>query len=267
MLFRRTIGAPCLAVLSGILTAGCSPVAESPSEGLTIFAAASLAEILPEVGTHFQKFHDIELEFHFASSGTLAQQLMASPSADIYLSASDRWLSEVEDMGVCDPETRRSLFSNSLVVVGNEQSNWNLVSPSKIPEIDFKWLVIGDPESVPAGEYAREWLSHLTTSEGSTVWSALRGRVSNAPDARAVLAQVKAHRSNLGITYATDFSMTPEGLNQLYQVPREIAPPIAYYAASISSTKQPELAISFLDFLESRLAKEIFTRHGFTEPN
>ncbi|MFV0415372.1 MAG: molybdate ABC transporter substrate-binding protein [Chthoniobacterales bacterium] len=230
---------------------------------LTLFVAASLTDVIQEVTAEFEKNHSVEFIYNFAGSGALARQLLASPKADLYLSANQRWMNEVEKGGLLADGTRRTLLSNTLVLIANKNSTWELNQPTAFAQLPFKFLAIGDPDSVPAGKYAKTWLESLKAENGNTLWSEVQGRISPAPDVRAALAQVEGSANVIGIVYGTDFISSDGKVRPLYKVPVKDGPKIEYSAAILKAAAEPDLSVEFLNFLSSPKAQEIFQKYGF----
>ena len=183
---------------------GCFWDRESEEE-VTVFAASSLNGSLQEIGRLFEETTGREIAFNFAGSNVLAQQIVASGGADIYFSADDRWMNFLEREGKIHSETRRDLLTNSLVAICAEDAEWNPVpNLSELAELDFNVLCVGDPDAVPAGRYARDWLSRGIRN-GSSIWDELKDRLSPATDAKAALAQALSRKDAVGIVYLTDY--------------------------------------------------------------
>lgn len=236
---------------------------ESNTKTLTLYVAASLTDVIQEVSEDFEKEHDLKVVFNFAGSGALAQQLLATPRADIYLSASQRWMDEVEKGGRIMDGTRSTLLSNNLVVIAHKTSNWELKQPSQLAELPFKFLAIGDPDSVPAGKYAKTWLESINIDDEKTLWSDVQGRISPTPDVRAAMAQVEGSADVAGIVYGTDYMASEDKVRLLYQVPLENSPKIEYPVAILAEAAEPELAAEFLEFLSNPKVRDLFRKHGF----
>jgi molybdate transport system substrate-binding protein len=245
---------------------GCHKT-EKTTPTLTLFVATSLTDVIQEIGSAYQKDHEIELIYNFASSGALAQQLLASPRADLYLSASEKWMDAVENGGKLKAGTRRTLLSNHLVVIANAKSDYHPLTPLDIGALSFSFLSIGDPDSVPAGRYAKMWLSSLKTEDGGNLWDKVSGRISPTPDVRSALMQVEGSADVIGIVYETDYKVRPQALRLLYQVPTDEGPRISYSVSILDETKLPELSQDFLEYLGSPSISSVFEKYGFTPLN
>ena len=259
---RRISSHLCVAFL---LLAGssCRPGDGQPQGRLTVFAAASLTDVLEEVGRSFRNASGIGVDFNFAGSGTLARQILATDQGDAFVSANLRWMEEVVGAGKTLPDSNRRVLLNQLAVIARKDSDFSWENPRKLAELPFRYLAMGDPESVPAGGYARDWLRSVDLPDGSTLWDAVQDRVSPAPDVRAALSQVAADRSLLGIVYVTDARTRPESIQSIFEVPIPRSPRIEYAAAVLRSTDHPAAAELFLDFLTGPEASVIFEKAGF----
>lgn len=246
---------------------GCEQTRTSEEDSsLTLFVAASLGDVIERVGAEYERTHDVELVYNFGGSGALAQQLLASPRADLFVSASQRWMDVLQERGRLVGSSRRTLLSNELVVIANRRSDLRLDSPADLCAADFEHLSIGDPEFVPGGGYAREWLRSVPCPDGGSLWSLMRDRIAPAPDVRAALTQVAGNIDVVGIVYRTDYAARPDAVRLLYEVPVEGGPDIEYPAAVIATSTAPELARDLLDTLQGPAARAVFEEHGFSAP-
>ena len=246
-----------------LAVSACGPGAASEGkEEVVVFAAASLRDVLEEIGDQFEAETGVSVLFNFAGSNVLAQQIVATPGADLFLSASARWMDTVEEANRLTAETRHALISNSLALIAHPNTTFTLADPCELASFDFKYLALGNPDAVPAGRYARTWLTTQTCGEG-TLWEALEARVAPAPDVRSALGLVVADPGLLGIVYKTDWMAFAEEARLLYEVPRETAPPIRYDLAQVAGGPNPTGAVRLHAYLRGSAARPIFERHGF----
>jgi molybdate transport system substrate-binding protein len=261
--FLRNLAA-LAATASTLLFTPClkAGAAQSPVE-LTVFAAASLTDVMGELALPFEKAHNAKVVFNFAGSNTLAQQIVASPKADVFISASEKWMDTVAKANDIAPETRKSVLSNTLVVIANPASAFAMTKPEELPALGFRFLALGDPNAVPAGKYAKQWLTGIKVGEGNA-WDSVKARVSPAPDVRAALGQVEGSEDVIGIVYSTDYVSAKGKARLLYAIPASANLAISYPAAVLREAQQPELARVFLEYLSSAEAKTVFEKHGFT---
>jgi molybdate transport system substrate-binding protein len=207
---------------------------------LRVSAAASLTDVLRELGATYQKRTGTEVVFNFGASSTLATQIAHGAPADVFVSADERQMDRV-------PTTvRRKLLSNVLVVVvpGASRADW----------LTAQRIAIANPETVPAGVYAKQWLM----SKG--LWTRLAPRMIPTDNVRAALAAVEAGHADAGIVYRTDARTSPRVRVALVV---NDGPAISYPGAVLKGAANPKDAARFLDFLASPAAKAVFRRHGF----
>lgn len=255
-----------MSLLAILCLGGCGKGDRSTPEnpGLTLFVAASLTDVIQAIGALYEETHAVDVHYNFAGSGTLAQQLIAAPRADLFISASEQWMDAVEERGRLLPGTRQTLLSNQLVIIANPGADFNWKDPTHLPDLPFAFLAMGDPTSVPAGRYAREWLESLSTADGSSAWSGVLERISPAPDVRAALTQVTGRRDVIGIVYRTDYIARRDTVNLLYEVAVADGPAIRYPIAILNKSVHPDHARDFLSFLRTPAARELFQEYGFT---
>ena len=242
---------------------GCTPDSD-PTPKLMVFAAASLHDVLLEVGGLFEQEHGIHVNYNFAGSNVLAQQLIAAPRADLFLSANKAWMSRLEQAGRIVPGSSQLVMANRLVVVVNKNSRLQGNPQELFCEPDFEHLSIGNPQAVPAGIYARQWLQKLSCDSGNA-WDVVASRVAPAPDARAALGLVEFDQDIPGIVYATDAAMSDK-VRVIYEVGGNNAPDIAYHAALVENKSSHQRTKLFLQFLSGEQVAEVFQSYGFSVP-
>lgn len=246
-----------------LAAAACAPGgdAQPPEPEVVVFAAASLREALEELGPAFERETGARVLFNFAGSNDLAQQIVAARGADLFLSASERWMDEVERAGRLVPGTRRDLLSGTLVVVAHARSPWKVDDPCDLAVRPFRHLALGDPEAVPAGTYARDWMRSVDCG-GRPLWEAVRERVAPAPDVRAALGLVLADPQVVGVVYRTDWRAFRDRLRVLHEV--RGGPPVRYVLARVADGGHDEEAGRLHAFLSGPEAARVFREHGFT---
>jgi molybdate transport system substrate-binding protein len=230
-----------------LLLAASVASAAGPSQEVTVFAAASLREALTEVGAAYEQHADVAVVFNFAGSNTLAQQIVASGAGDVFVSADQEWMDEVEKAGRLLPGTRRPVVANRFVVIARHDAKSAIAKPEDLATASFRALAMGDPGAVPAGRYAKAALK-------GPVWDAVATRVVPAPDVRAALALVESDPEIVGIVYRTDAKASTK-VRVLAELPGEAT----YPAAALREGHGRR----FVAFLSSPEARMIFEKHGF----
>ncbi len=235
----------------GLLALAASVTAEE----IRVFAAVSLTESLREIGRAYQKQTGDKISFNFAGSGTLARQIEEGAPADIFFSADEAKMDELEKKGLLVTGTRRSQLSNLLVLVTVTGST-PVGSPADLTNAAIQRIALGDTRTVPAGTYARAYLEKLG------LWRAVQPKVIPCESVRAVLAAVESGNVDAGIVYKTDAAVTRK-VRVTFEVPAAEGPKISYPVALLKSARAVEAAKKFLVYLESDAAGAVFTRHGF----
>lgn len=228
---------------------------------LTVFAAASLTDVLEPIGRAFTAATGTPVRFSFAASSVLARQVESGAPADAFISADQEWMDYLQQRGFIDAGTRSDVVSNTLVLVAPAGSPVQLRIASGFPlakELGERGrLAVADPDTVPAGRYAKAALSALG------VWEGVAGRLVPADNVRTALNFVARGEAPLGIVYGTD--ARAEARVRIVDVfPAASHEPIRYPAAVIA--KAAPGARSFLDFLSGPAAREQFDKAGFGRP-
>ncbi|HEY7699609.1 MAG TPA: molybdate ABC transporter substrate-binding protein [Vicinamibacteria bacterium] len=247
MVERAALAAGFSLLLAGSLSA------QEGETTVRVFAAASLADSLAEVLEHFEASHPgIRVVPQFGASNDLARQILAGAPAHLFLSADERQMDRAAADGWIEDGWRRDLLSNQLVIVEGRAAPSRIRGPQDLERVDR--IALGDPEAVPAGVYARQYLEKLG------LWERLRSRVVPTLDVRAALAAVASGNVDAGFVYRTDASL--EGrVRVAFEVPREEGPPIAYPLALARGGSDEARAL--YRFLGSAEASAVFERHGF----
>lgn len=250
-----TLSILCGIVASVVLT-GCGKQADEP-EPLRIHAAASTTNVIRAVAEQFTKETGTPTELNFAASSTLARQIEAGAPADIYISANVKWMDYLEEKDLLVPDSRKNLFSNSLVLIAPAQAPFEFPGDdfAALPDAFEGRLSIGDPAHVPAGMYAKAALESLG------IWQALEPRIAGAADVRNALRLVETGEASAGIVYKTDALITDKVV-VLATLPPESHPPVAYPVAQLKDSHAE--AGDFLNYLKGASAREVFIENGFS---
>ena len=228
---------------------------ESPPSGrgeIFVFAAASLADVLTEIGKGWEAASGSRPVFNFGASSDLARQLLTGAPADVFFSADIAQMDRLVKQGLVRAGDTVELVSNTLVVIVPASSQARVAGASDLSA--FARIALADPEAVPAGVYARGWL------ESEDVWRALAGRLVPMLHVRAALAAVESGNADAGIVYKTD-AMRSTRARIAFEVAEERGPKIRYPVAPLASAGPS--AASFVAYLKSPAAREVFVRHGF----
>jgi molybdate transport system substrate-binding protein len=227
---------------------------------IVVFAASSLTDALEKLGADFGKSTGIGVKFFFAASSVLARKIEAGAPADIFFSADRDSMDYLRSRKLIQAESRRDVLGNRLVLVAPAVST---VSLKIAPQFELAAalgkgrLATGDPDSVPAGRYARAALTTLG------VWNSVADHIVRAENVRAALAYVERGEAPLGIVYKSD-ALADKGVRIVDTFPTESHPPIIYPIALTVGAKS--VAAQFADYLSKPAAGAVFARYGFTAP-
>src|SRR5579885_371700 len=241
-----------LVAFSAAALAGCG----AEHGKLLVSAAASLQKPLEEIARSYEQTHlGAAVAFNFAASGMLAQQIEQGAPVDVFLSAAPQPMDRLEALRLILPGTRRNLLSNRIVLIVPK----NAQKPKGFSELTdpaVKLLAIGDPGTVPAGDYGRAALQALG------LWESVKSKLIFAKDVRQVLTYVETGNAEAGIAYSTDAARS-EKVKAVAVAPASSHPPVVYPAAVLQRTKRPAAALAFLAYLSSPPARTVFEREGF----
>lgn len=228
-----------------------------------VLAAASLQESMNAAADAWAKKGHPRPQISFAGSSALARQIEAGAPADVFVSADEPWMDEVEKKALLKPRTRVSFLQNTLVLIAPRAStvkvSFGKASPPAVPlgkalGPDGR-LALADPNAVPAGIYAKQSLTALG------LWPQVQARLAPAENVRAALALVSRGTAPLGVVYATDARADP-GVRVIATFPEKSHQPISYPVAVIAASRNPE-AEGFRRFLISAQGKAVFRSFGF----
>lgn len=224
---------------------------------ITIFAAASLTDALNEINVAWTKETNHSAAISFAASSALAKQIEAGGPADMFISADTEWMDYLDHRNLVQRETRQNLLGNHLVLIEPAASRTQI---SIVPHFDLAGalgggrLAVADPDSVPAGKYAKASLTALG------VWDSVANRLAGAENVRMALKYVARGDAPLGIVYTTDAMSEPQ-VRIAGTFPDTTHPPIVYPVALTANAKP--LAREFLSYLRGTRSSAIFQKDGF----
>lgn len=226
---------------------------------VAVYAAASLTNAVEAMRAAFERSHPgLILVPHFAASGALLQRMDNGQSCDVFLSADAVTMDAAADRHRIEPGTRRIVAGNALVLAVPSGNPAGVTGLDSLSQGGVRRVGVGNPESVPAGRYAKRAL------QAKALWFALTSKLVYYPSVRHVLAALAARECDAGFVYATDAAIAGPAVATAAVIPT--SPPVAYAAAKGANAPDPKGADAFLDFLATPEAREVFARFGFTAP-
>ncbi|MDB6093115.1 MAG: modA [Verrucomicrobia bacterium] len=239
------------------LCLACAALAiSSPAKEISVFAAASLSDALRELAGRHEKATGDEVRLNLAASSTLARQIKEGAPADLFFSADEAKMNDLEEAGAIEPGTRQSLLGNSLVIVVPTDSALTIASADALAGAGIHRVAIAEPQTVPAGIYAKEFLQKIGR------WEAVNAKAVFTENVRAALAAVESGNAEAAIVYRTD-ALISKKVKIAWEIPADAGPHISYPVALVKRGKNPAGAKRFLALLKSSEGRAVFTKFGF----
>ncbi|MBW8282062.1 MAG: molybdate ABC transporter substrate-binding protein [Rhizobium sp.] len=257
--FRSLRGLAKAALVAAAILAP-SVTAAYAEDGVTVFAAASLKEVLGKVSEAWKAETGKTTSVSFAGSSALARQIEQGAPADLFMSADLKWMDYLDKADLVLGESRVNLLSNRLVLVAPKDAATTATIAGGFPLAALLaggHLAMANTDAVPAGTYGKAALQALG------VWDGVRDKVAQAENVRAALLLVSRKEAPLGIVYETD-ARADAGVKVVDRFPESSHPAIVYPAAVVKEAKNAEDAAAFLAYLQGEKAHAIFTDAGFT---
>ena len=223
---------------------------------IRVFAAASLADSLKEISSAYQRQTGDKIVFNFGASSFLARQIEEGAPADLFFSADDAKMDVLEAKGLLAKDTRKSRLSNSLVVVVSSDSVLKITSAADLGRAEVKRMALADPKTVPAGIYAKAYLTK------AKLWPVVSAKVIPTDNVRAALAAVESGNVEAGMVYKTDAAISRK-VKIVCEISGVDAPVISYPMALLKEAREPEAARRLLAHLASHEAGRVFEKFGF----
>ncbi|MBD2197519.1 MULTISPECIES: molybdate ABC transporter substrate-binding protein [Calothrix] len=231
-----------------------NPTASAAS--LTISAAASLKDALQEIKPLYAKQQpQVKLTYNFGSSGALQQQIEQGASVDVFISAANKQMDALTQKGLLVDSTRKDLLKNELVLIVPQQAQ-NIKDFLDLANPSVKKIALGEPKSVPAGQYALQVLTALKIADQ------IKPKVVYAKDVRQALNYVESGNTDAGIVYLSD-AKTSQKVKVVVTAPETSHSPIVYPIAVLKSSKYVDAAENFVQFLSGNAVKDVFEKQGF----
>ena len=248
--FRKQLLA--LSVLS--LVAGTAQAAE-----ITVSAAASLTNAFKEIAQRYEaKYPDARVQLNFGASGALLQQMAKGAPVDVFASADQATMDKAEKQDLINPRTRHNFARNTLVLIVPADSTQSLDKLADLKKASIQKIAIGNPASVPVGNYSKEVL------EDARLWKPVSTKAVNTQNVRQSLDYVARGEVDAGFVYGTDTYVMKDKVKTAFEVPTRT--PILYPLAITKDSAQPEEARRFQAFVLAPEGQEVLARFFFKKP-
>jgi len=233
----------------------------APAQEMTLSVAISMKEAVETLGRQFtQSRAGVTLRYNIGSSGELQKQIEAGAPVDLFISAAQRQMDELEQKGLIVTATRRVFARNVLTVIKPADSKVDISKPADLLSPGVKRIVIGNPKTVPVGQYTEESLK----THG--LWDRLQAKLVLAENVRQALDYVARGEVEAGFVYTTDAAVRPGSVVEAFRPTEDTYRPVIYPVAAVKDGKHQALAQAFIDLLVSRDGQAVLTRLGFQPP-
>jgi molybdate transport system substrate-binding protein len=252
----------CMAtVVLLLLTSACGntpaqTASNTPIE-LNVSAALGLKDALLDIQKEYEQNHPtVKIIYNLAATGVLESQIEQGAPADIFISAANKQVDDLAKKNLIDAATRKNLVSNKLVLIVPKDSSLGLSSFKDLAKNSVIHYGLGEPKTVPAGQYGEEVLKHLG------IWEKVKNKAVLAKDVRTILSYVETGNADAGIVFST-VAATSDNVTIVATAPPNSHTPIIFPSVILKNSRQPEAAQEFLNYLTSTAGMKVFQQYGF----
>ena len=225
---------------------------------ITISAAISLKNAFEGIGKIFKQINpEGRLLFNFGGSGDLARQIEAGAPVDVFASAAQKDLDDLDQKDMIVKGTRKDFAGNSLVLIIPAKSTIHLISFNDLRREEIQKIAIGNPKTVPAGRYAEEVLKYFN------LWEGVKDRLIFGENVRQVIDYVARGEVDAGMVYSTDALVRAKQVRIVVEAPEQSHRQVVYPIAVVKGSKKEALAKEFISFVTSREGKKVLEKYGF----
>lgn len=246
-----------------VLLAGCrssAPTNNHPTRAngeIVVSAAVSLRAAFQDIGNLYETRIGTKIKFNFGASGVIQRQIEGGAPVDLFASAGSKQMDELAARELIDKETRRDFARNALVLIVPVNAARQINSFAGIANSQIQKLAVGNPKTVPAGQYAEQLLTNMK------LLPALQSRLIFGEDVRQVLDYVARGEVDAGIVYATDASAAKDRVRVIDTARGDLHDPILYPLAVIKDSRYKEDAKRFSELVLGPEGQSILQKHGF----
>lgn len=235
-----------------------SPSNTTEAVDLYVLAAASLTDVLTELQEMYNVDNpDVNILFNFDSSGTLQTQIEEGAPADIFFSAAQKQMTDLDDAGLMVSDTIVNILENKVVLIKPAGSDLAITSFEEAATSESVSMVAIGNSDVPVGQYTETIFTNLG------IWDQLSAKANLANNVRQVLDWVSTGNADCGFVYATDAAID-DGVEVITEAPEGSANPVIYPAGVVEASTAPEQAGAFIEFMQTDEALAVFEKYGFT---
>lgn len=256
-----------IVVLFLLAVTACAPQAApaKPSGTLTVMSAAAFMEPFQDIGRLFEEQHPgVKVEFNYAGSQQLAQQIAQGAPADVFASGNKTQMDVAVKTGRIGQNAAQIFASNHLVVIYPQDNPGKIASLQDLAKPGLKVDLAG--KEAPAGQYALEFLEKASKDAkfGPTYKDdVIKNVVSYEENVKAVLTKISLGEADAGIVFVTDAAAAPPGSIGRLEIPEDLNVTASFLIATIQDSKNAELAGAFVDLVLSPAGQAILAKYRF----
>lgn len=249
-------------LLAAALLSGCGQKGNSgdaaEQQELVVLAAASLTDVCADIKEAYEKENpNITLTFSFGGSGALQSQIEEGAPADVFISAATKQMTALDEEGLMDSDSIVQLLENKVVLILPADSSAEITSFDDVATDKVTLVGLGEPGSVPVGQYAEEIFTTLGTLD------VVKEKANYGSDVRTVLSWVETGAVDCGVVYATD-AYTTEQIKIVCEAPEGSCKQVIYPAGIVKSSEHADAAAALIEYLQGDDCSELFETYGFT---
>lgn len=239
-----------------LLVGGLLVPLQSQARELTVSAAASLTDAFNEMKSLFEKkYPDLKVNVNYAASNPLLRQIVAGAPVDVFASADQATMDAATKEEVIEPSSRKNFASNELVLIVPKDGK----KAAKLEDLSaFEKIAIGNPDSVPAGRYAKDAL------EKASLWEKLQPKFIKGESVRQALEYVARGEVDAGLVYRTDAAHKKDDVEIVLVL--EASKPVTYPIALALTGDNPQAGQEFINFVLSPEGQAVLAKYGFAKP-
>jgi molybdate transport system substrate-binding protein len=231
------------------------------AQEMTLSVAVSLKEAIEDLGRQFTASQPgVTLRYNFGASGDLQKQIEAGAPIDLFLSAAQRQMDELQKQNLIVAASRRAFARNVLAVIKPSDSRIDISKPADLADSRVARIVVGNPKTVPAGQYAEESLKAMG------MWDKVHPKLVFSENVRQALEYVARGEVDAGFVYATDIAARAQGVKEAFRPAEDTYRPIVYPVAIVAASRQQTLAQALINLLLSEPSRTTLARFGFQPP-
>jgi len=253
------LGCAALVAAGGCRRSANAPSDAAPGGEITVSAGASLRDAFQEIGRLYEARTGRHVSFNFGASGALQKQIEAAAPVDVFASAGAQQMDALADKNLIDRDTRRDFARNELVVVTPQTGAPQINSFPDLEAEAVRRVAVGNPRTVPAGQYAEQVFNNLGLA------AKLQPKLILAEDVRQVLDYVARGEVDAGVVYRTDAQVAGSSVRIAAVAPESSHEPILYPIAVVRESRNGEAARSFVELVAGAEGQGVLRRYGFRE--